>query len=393
MIASAERELKGEKKQYYTAMIVRWIMKVFLIFPVQNNKVFCIVSSGKGYYDSPKYITERLLEYYPGKFQIVWAVEEPGSIKHDGVKFIKTFSIRHLYHYSTAKVIIVNGGMPTYMPKRRKQCSICIWHGGGAYKKTAIYSRYRLMLNEYKGRCLDIYMSSCKRFSDFLIPDLSPKYKGEIMPSGMPRNDIFFQDNIQEIRHQVCTKLNINENDLIVLYAPTFRGGFDNYTSKTTNISHDWDIDVEGLCEALYQRFKKKVTFMFRKHELDPSDQFMAGIDITSYPDIQEILCATDILISDYSSIIWDFSLTKRPCFLYVPDKDYYLNQDRGVYTPIEDWPGIICETNTKIIEAVRDFDTKSYSKKVDKHHKDMGSYETGTACKQICERIAKVCL
>ena len=122
--------------------------------------------------------------------------------------------------------------------------------------------------------------------------------------------------------------------------------------------------------------------------------QYDAGraIDATSYPDMQELLCAADILISDYSSTIWDFSLMKKPCFLYCPDLDYYMNYDRGTYTPIETWPGILCRSNEELEQAILHFNEEEYIKKVEKHHRDLGSYETGHACEQVCRRIAEVC-
>lgn len=387
------KEANGEKRQYYIAILVRSIMRLFWIFPIQKNKVFCITSKGKRYCDSPKYITEELLRQYPEEFLIVWAMSEPDVLKRiKNIKVVKAFSIKHFYHYCTAKVIITHSGMPTYMPKRKGQFTINTWHGGGAYKRNIIRSKYRIKMNEYKSSCLDVYMSSCKSFSDLVIPDLAQGYKGEIMPSGMPRNDLFFKANQKEVRQRVRSELRINEEALIILYAPTYRGWFNNFIDAASNVSHDWDIDVKGLCDAAEHRFNRKVVFVFKKHGLDSADQLEEGIDATLYPDTQELLCAADMLISDYSSIIWDFSLMKKPCFLYVPDKDYYLDEDRGVYTPIESWPGIVCETNTALQKAVLEFDEEDFIKKVEKHHKELGSYETGTACEQICKRIARVC-
>ena len=155
----------------------------------------------------------------------------------------------------------------------------------------------------------------------------------------------------------------------------------------------DLDIDIKRVINSLESRYHRDVVVLFRKHHALKIDNRIENvIDVSDYPDMQELLCAADILISDYSSTIWDFSLTKKPCFLYCPDLDYYINEDRGTYTPIETWPGILCRTNEELEQAIQTFDEVEYVKKVEKHHRDMGSYESGTACEQVCKRIAEVC-
>ena len=110
-------------------------------------------------------------------------------------------------------------------------------------------------------------------------------------------------------------------------------------------------------------------------------------VDVSLYPDVQELLAAADMLVSDYSSIIWDYSLLKRPCFLFIPDVKDYLDE-RGVYTPIQTWPGIVAETNQELCNRVLSFDEASYAKRIEKYHEDMGCYEKGTACQKTAERI-----
>lgn len=388
-----DRKQMSEMRQYFATKIIRQMMKILWLFPVERNKVFCISSTGKYYYDSAKYITQYLVKYYPEKFKIVWAVKDVESPINKDAVFVKIFSPKHFFHFCTAKVIVTNGGMPTYLPKRQSQILINTWHGGGAYKRSTPDTEYRVLLNEYKSKCTDIFTSSCRGFSEMTIPDLAPKFAGEIMPCGMPRNDIFFSEDRGRIRSEVCQKLKINESHLIIFYAPTFRGWFDSMTEKGgADLMHDWSLSVEEFCDAVKKRFNKNVTFIFKQHFRDKSIPIESGINVADYPDMQELLCTADILISDYSSTIWDFSLMKKPCFLYVPDLDYYLKNDRGVYTPVETWPGIMARTNKELQEAVLKFDEEVYIKKVEKHHKDLGSYESGTACEQVCKRIAEFC-
>lgn len=384
-----------------SSTIVRNILKMLWIFPVKENRVSFISHSGSQYSCNPKYISKYLGKHFPRKFDRVFVFRDPSRWEGDGERFDKFLSIKNLYDFCTSKVIVSNGGMPTYLPKREGQYIINTWHGGGAYKINKISgnmedekTQSRIALDLYKTKNTDLVLSSSKVFSDYVIPDIVPEYRGEIMPCGMPRNDIVYLENHAPVRQKICERLRIDPNRKIVLYAPTYRGSFDNTSIQTTEVFHV-ELDMKGMLDAISTRYGFEPILLIRAHYAmnmasyaEPTDI----IDVSGYPDTQELLCATDILISDYSSIIWDFSLTKRPCFLYVPDMEYYMNEDRGTYTPIETWPGILCKSNEELQDAILNFDEQEYVKKVKKYHEDMGSYETGTACEQVCRRIAEVC-
>ena len=374
--------------QYVGTLFTRSFAKVFWIFPIANNKVIFTSFIGKQRSCNPLYIQKYLQEKYQNEFKLIWVLREKDAGEKDS-NTVRFLSLKHFYNFCTAKVIVDNGGMPTYMPKRRRQYVINTWHGGGAYKRSVgldISKKYRVKLEEYKGRNTDLVLSSCETFSTKAIPDIVIGYSGEIMPCGCPRNDIFWSKNTDELKKKIHSRFNIQDDALIVLFAPTFRG-----ISNPHEKFHQ-QIKWSNILQAVEKRFGRKAVAMFRAHNYMSQYDIGSVIDATSYPDMQELLCAADILISDYSSTIWDFSLMKRPCFLYCPDLDYYLNEDRGVYVPIETWPGILCRTNEELEQAILNFDAETYAEKVEKYHQDMGSYETGHACEQVCKRIAKVC-
>lgn len=370
-------------------MILRNIAKILWLYPVKNNRIACISFGGKQFSCNPMYISKFLVEAYPHKFEIVAAVRQFDSVQIEQIKPVKLLSIKQLFYFCTAKIIISNGGMPSYLPKRKSQFVINTWHGGGAYKKSSVETDVRKRQNIYKSSCTDVVLSSCRAFSESVIPDIVPKFKGYIMNYGMPRNDIMFSKQTINARKKVCTIYNLKDSVMIVLIAPTFRGEY-RYREGKKLIS---PLDIKAVSANVQKRYNKECALIYRGHNLiSASNLSSVCIDATAYPDIQELLCAADILISDYSSTIWDFSLTKKPCFLYCPDLDYYMNHDRGFYTPIETWPGILCRSNEELEEAILKFDEIEYVKKVEKHHQDLGSYETGHACEQVCRRIAEVC-
>lgn len=373
--------------QYAATMVLRNLAKVFWVFPIQKNKIIFTSFVGKQRSCNPLYIEKYLKEYYPGRFEYVWALRDPQ--KTEGERAVKFLSPRHFYEFCTAKVIIDNGGMPTYMPKRKGQYMINTWHGGGAYKYAGARiskTGCRAKLDRYKSKQTDLFLSSSKAFSAMAIPDIAYQYSGEIMECGMPRNDLFLNGDLRAMREKVCAKLKIDGGKMLVLYAPTFR------TVNAENQSFDSDLDFAAVSEALRNRFGREVLIAFRAHNFMRSYHIDTAVDATAYPDMQELLCAADVLISDYSSCIWDFSLLKRPCFLYCPDLEAYAGEDRGVYTPVDTWPGILCRDNEALERAILNFDEQEYEKKVEKHHADLGNRETGRACEQVCRRIAEVC-
>lgn len=371
--------------QHWGTMLIRTFAKIFWVFPINNNKIIFTSFVGKQRSCNPLYVQKYLDEKYHNKFKFIWCLRvlNGKARKNESVKFL---SISHFYHFCTSKVIVDNGGMPTYMPKRKSQYVINTWHGGAPYKASLNLSnsRYRTKLEKYKSKNTDLVLSSCTKFTEKVIPDIVVDYNGEVMPCGSPRNDIFFNCNIKNIREKVCAQFNISNDRMIILFAPTFRSNSHGKFCET--------LQWENILEDIKRRFNKESVVIFRAHNFMSQYDVGKVIDATCYPDMQELLCAADILISDYSTTIWDFSFMKKPCFLFCPDLDYYINKDRGVYTPIETWPGILCRSKEELEQAILNFDEEKYDKKVEKHHCDMGSYETGHACEQVCKRIADVC-
>ena len=108
----------------------------------------------------------------------------------------------------------------------------------------------------------------------------------------------------------------------------------------------------------------------------------------TDYPDMQDLLQCADVLLTDYSSCMWDFSLMHKPCFLYARDIAEYRGE-RDFYTPIDSWPFPLADDNDSLEQVISDFDEGQYRTDVDRHHTELGSTESGTATAQCVQRIA----
>ncbi len=199
----------------------------------------------------------------------------------------------------------------------------------------------------------------------------------------MPRNDLFFDEKkMIDRRNFVRNIYGVQENDFVILYAPTFRGDVQHGSFKNL-------LDIKRIKLVFEKRFSKTVKIMFRGHHylknMPNSSDF--DFDVSDYPDMQELICGVDSLITDYSSSMWDFSFTYRPCFLFTPDLKTY-SLDRSFYTTINEWGFSFAETNSDLIKNISLFNETEYIKNIKNMHRKFGSFESGNACQKLTEHL-----
>ncbi len=372
---------------YLSKIIIKFLLHIFWIFPVKKTRFTLLNRLSFTYGDNLKYLCKALYDKYASEIQIVFPLKDTEPMPPLPITRVKPFSFRYFKMILSSSVVITNGVGISYLPLRKSQIVINTWHGGGPYKKTglAVYNSYWMKRENILNDKVTTYMlSSCEYFSKYEAPGLGISAK-KCICSGMPRNDIFFHENT-DIKQKVRNTYNIKQNEKIVIYAPTYRGNEWIGSKKFST-----DIDYKEILLSLKQKFCGEWRFAVRLHpglkdvELQDDDI----INFTSYPDMQELLYTADVVISDYSSLIWDFSFTKRPCFLYAPDIEQY-EKERGFYMPSKQWPFPISKTNEELVIAIGMFDFNKYQQNVMKHHIESGSFERGTACETVLKIIEK---
>lgn len=372
-------------------LLVSIIRKILLVlsylFPVKENRILCYSYAGQQYSCNPKYFTEYLLQK-TSTFDIVWAFYKPSTFEklvNPKIKCIKYKSLKFLYYMFTSKIIIMNVTDWKIAVYKKKQIIINTWHGGGDYKRVGKYRKtntendWRIQVSTY--RHVNYFLSSSEVFSNNTLRE-SFLYRNTILPFGMPRNDLLFFDDEKfknKIRDKIFSKYKIKSNMKIVLYAPTYREQLVNYE----------ELNIADLLMALSKKFNGSFILLYRTHYNSKTKEYSNVVDVTKYPDMQELLYITDVLITDYSSSIWDYSFTYKPCFLYTPDLNEYLN-DRNFYSPIDSWPYPYAKTNGELINVIINYDSKISFNKIVNHHKKVGNYENGFASKQLYEFIKK---
>ena len=147
--------------------------------------------------------------------------------------------------------------------------------------------------------------------------------------------------------------------------------------------------NLNTLVTILKNKFGGEWVILYRSHYFgENNDKNIGCINVSNYNDMQNLLCACDILITDYSSAIWDYSFTGRPCFLYTPDLKKYIKERGGFYSNISSWPGILAENEEQLWKEILTYDEKKYKDKIENHHRNLGSFENGNASEMIVHII-----
>ena len=354
--------------------------------PLKNNKYFCISMSGNSYGDNIKYLSEHIYQQ-DATAEIIWAFTPSFYNKANcPFKSVKLYSYKYYFHILTSRFILSNSRLNQRMlHKRYGQIYLQTWHGTALKRLgTDVKTKKRNLLQrwinpnvfQFDVNNTDIMISGSRFMTDVFRKKFL--FKGRIEETGTPRNDIFFQNHPENI-DKVRSYYNIDSDSQIILYAPTFRsdGKFTYY-----------NIDAKALMATWEKKTNNKCVFMVRLH---PNLQYKSNdfistfpkgtINASEYPDMQELLYSADLLITDYSSSMFDFMYSYKPVLLYIPDKESY---DRGFYFNIEDLPFMVSYNNNEITNNLALFDSQNYSIQIQSFLRVIGDVESGKAAEKI---------
>jgi CDP-glycerol glycerophosphotransferase len=180
-------------------------------------------------------------------------------------------------------------------------------------------------------------------------------YEGPILSHGYPRDDILVSDQAPAVRERTRKLLGIDDHQTVVLYAPTWRDDLATSYRSSPLVGH---LDLETSSKALGDDY----VLLMRGHRFHPgqrrSPEKARLIDVTDYPEINDLILASDVAVLDYSSLRFDFALTERPMLFLVPDLDRYAGDARGFLYPFEDSaPGPLVQHADHVVELLRDLD------------------------------------
>ena len=369
-------------------IIYKFFIFFFSFFPIRRKKILLLSYYGSDYGCNPKYLSEYIVRKRKD-WKVVWAFVNPNEHNVEGVTKVKYLSYSYFYHLLTSKVFVTNYRMTELYKKRDGQFYVQTWHSSLRLKKIEADAVDGLTDNYIKmakadSKQTDLLISGCQFSTEIFRRAFW--YDGPIVSTGTPRGDVLFNRN-EELTSRIKKSLGVNSEYKLVMYAPTFR--------KDHSLD-SYDIDFTCLMSSLSQRFGGEWRILLRLHPhlRGLSEGFLNKekegkiIDVTSYDDILELLCVSDVVVSDYSALIFDFAVTNRPCFLYVPDLESYTLNDRQLYFDIKKLPFPICRNNNTLRNSILEFDSLTYENALKQFNEMIGTFETGHACENLMREI-----
>lgn len=289
------------------------------LLPVNKKKIVIDNFLGKGYGDSPKYICEQIFKENK-KYTVVWLVNDISYQMPSSIKKVKYGSLQSYYEMITSKFWIDNVRNSIRPHKRRSQVYIQTWHGSEFIKKvegdSSDLSREYVKAAKKDGAITDAILSDSKMASNLYKKYYWLSNNTEILEYGLPRYDWMFNKNLisqysRNVRQYIgCV------NEGVIIYAPTFR---DNGETDCYNL------DFELIRETFEKKFKRRFFLLIRLHPNVPRNSLKIYgtrvIDFTDWDDSQELLAASDFMISDFSGMMLQFYFLKKPVFGLAVDK------------------------------------------------------------------------
>ena len=368
--------------------------KIFNKKEIKTNQIIFCSFKGDYYSDSPKYIYEYLYGNYNDEYDFVWVLNDKKVKIPGNPKRVTRFSLEYFKEVARSKYWVINGRQFAPLAKRDEQVIVSTWHGTPLKKLGLDIGNVYTMNPFIKHSYVNIskqwdYLISPNRYTTDILKSCFG-YQKEIFESGYPRNDILYNADEEKV-NQIKSSLNIPNDKKIILYAPTWR---DDEFIDAGMIKFQLKLELDKLKDAFNDEYIILIrTHYFIADKLDLTGAEDFAIDVSKYNDIAELYLISDILITDYSSVFFDFANLKRPILYYTYDLEKYENVLRGFYIDIhEDVPGPLLKTTDEVIDAIRNIDQlkEEYKEKYDQFYERFCSIEDGNASKRIVEKIWK---
>ncbi|MFL6135477.1 MAG: CDP-glycerol glycerophosphotransferase family protein, partial [Nocardioidaceae bacterium] len=331
------------------------LRRVPLLLPRLNDEVVHFESWDGQYADSPRAIYEELLRR-DAPLVYAWTADGAGARPPEPAAAVERESRAYLEQLGRSRYIVANNTLPIYFRKKRGAVYVQTWHGTplkriGLHESDPAYAGAAAHLRRMRRDVAkwDYLISASPVCTDIFRDAFG--YRGEILETGSPRNDLLKSPDADAVRQRVRARLGITPGTTAVLYAPTWR---DDRNVAGGGFSQDRGIDAERLRNDLPEA-TVLLTRMHRNVSRPPSFDAPGFVqDVSAYPSVSELYLAADVLVSDYSSVIYDFAVTGKPIVLFPYDLEHYERSVRGLYFEYGSWaPGPVVETSRELARAL----------------------------------------
>ena len=338
--------------------------------------------------DNPRALWERLADR--DDLEHVWLADPVHEAAFpDGVRTVDITSADAVAALESADLLVANTHTELEWDKSPSTTYVQTWHG------TPLKRIHRDVLWAPEGR-LDRLDHDVAKWDLLLSPNAAStprltgafRYGGEVLESGYPRNDLLSSPDAQQVGRAVRDGLGIDPDATVVLYTPTWR---DNEVFAEGAPGVPLMLDVAAFSRALGPDH----VLLVRAHNMVTGRAEVAATpnvhDVSFHPDVRDLYCATDVLLTDYSSTMFDFAVTGRPIVHFAYDLEDFQSSIRGFYFDLlPEAPGPVLRTTDEVIAALADLDrlTSDYAERYATFRERYTSLEDGTAGVRVLTRL-----
>ena len=366
------------------------------LLPV-NHKIILFESNlGRNYTGSPRAIYEEMVSLGLDKeYRCYFILEKPETIIPGSGQTVKRTRLKYFYLFAVAGVWVCDTRLPKYIIKRPECTYIQTWHGTPLKKLALDMDNVHMAgekgIDNYKKNFYDNtqtwdYLLSQNHFSSEIFRRAFA-FSKEMLEIGYPRNDVLFAKNNTKDITELKKRLGVPLDKRVILYAPTWR---DNEFYGKGKYKFNPPLDFNALRESIGEDTVMIVKYHYLvMDQIDwtPYKGFIYSCDL-SY-DIADLYLISDMMITDYSSVMFDYSLLKRPMLFFCYDLEEYKDTLRGFYFDfLAEAPGPVTQTTEELIASIKNYDPEIYREKQEAFYHKYNHADDGKASRKVVELI-----
>lgn len=388
----ASKSRQGLYKELYRSFLMN--------LPMKRNRVIFESFAGKSYSCNPRYIYEEMLKQNPD-MKYVWFFNDTKKEIPGSAKKVKRLSWKYYYYMATSKYWVTNARMPAFLEKRPETVYLQTWHGTPLKKLASDMKEVHMPGTTTEKYKRNFYNESRKW--DYLVSpnDYSTeiferafKFEKETLDVGYPRNDLLYHPKEEQMKivKDIKQRVGIPADKKVILYAPTWR---DDEFYEKGKYKFNLKLDLQDMQKRLGDEY----VVVLRMHYLIAEHIDVSGMEdfvynLSNYEDIAELYVISDILITDYSSVFFDYGNLRKPILFFTYDIDKYRDTLRGFYFDFaKEAPGPLLKTSEEVVCAIENIEEieKQYEAKFEKFYNMFCHIDDGNAARNIVKKVFQV--
>jgi CDP-glycerol glycerophosphotransferase len=377
--------------------VYRLLFHLISYLPVRENLIMFESFLGKQFSDNPRAIYEYLSKHYPD-FELHWSIDKRyfEKFKSEDISVVKRLSIEWLWLMPRARYWVTNTRLPNWIRKPAHTTYLQTWHGT-PLKKLGMDIQEVHMPGTTTETYKENFIKEAGKWDYLVSPNTYSteifkrafQFKNEVLETGYPRNDYLIHYQHSKKAKELKARLGIPHHKKVVLYAPTWRD--DDYFAKG-KYKFTLQLDLDQFQQELGHDF----VLLLRMHYLIANqlglNKFEGfAYDVSTHDDLRELYVISDVLITDYSSVFFDYLCLKRPIIFFTYDIDTYRDKLRGFYFDFEeDAPGPLVKNTEQVIASIKEIEKNGLkpSDSLLQFHQKFCHLEQGRSTERVVNRV-----